>query len=405
MSAARFRTDPLGVLDELFPAAGAAAWLPGRQLVVADPEAARAVLANPNGLYEDTSDFFHTRTGVFGPREAQLAVGRRYRALLGPHLVERRDELAAAVAALPTTSRWPDAGNWLLYRHLETVLLGPETPEKVRRLVEQVVERAVLAGARERRSRAGRAVFRFRVALALGTEVERRRARGAEPPADLLDAVVGAAGADVPEAELAEVFLSSLFAIAGSIGFTVGWSVYLAGRHPEEVAGAEPGWVVREALRLWPIAWFLSRRPTRVHEVAGFEVAADDSVVVCPYLVQRHPAYWSEPDRFRPERWADGAAATGPSRAWIPFGWGPHTCAAAYLSLQLAEDVLSELFSGDRQPIVVPQETRPNVGAALAPPRYELRLEPRRHPTSLAKGGERLGEAQACRHDGAVDPA
>jgi cytochrome P450 len=209
--------------------------------------------------------------------------------------------------------------------------------------------------------------------------VERRR-RATAPPADLLDVVVGAAGEEVPAAELAEVFLSSLFAIAGSVGFTLGWSVYLAGTHPE--AELKPAWVVREALRLWPIAWMLGRRPTRRHVVAGVEVTPRDLVVVCPYLVHRHPRYWEEPERFLPERWGKGPDP----QAFIPFGWGPHTCAAASLSLSLVESALAILFESYHLDVRT-DDPRPCVGPALAPPRFSLRLTPRR-PSSQAKGGE-----------------
>jgi hypothetical protein len=81
-----------------------------------------------------------------------------------------------------------------------------------------------------------RAVFRFRVIRELARAVHDRRARRAQPPADVLDAMVAAAGSDVPAAELAELFLSFLFAVAGSVGFVLGWSVYLLGTHPRTEA-------------------------------------------------------------------------------------------------------------------------------------------------------------------------
>jgi cytochrome P450 len=131
--------------------------------------------------------------------------------------------------------------------------------------------------------------------------------------------------------------------------------------------------VVLEALRLWPVAWMLERQPTRPHEVAGVEVTARDLVVVCPYLVHRHPRYWDDPASFRPERWA----ASPDLQAFIPFGWGPHTCVAGSLSTQLVEDVLKILLDGNEL-AVTPRDTRPCAGPALAPPRFTLSLQPQR---------------------------
>lgn len=380
-SVAEFRRDPVGYLDRVFPDAGDAFWLPGRQLCVAEPAIARAVLTNDGGLYEEHSDFFHTRRGVFGSREVQMQIGRAGRALIRAYLQARTDGLADSVRrALAPASEWPDAGNQLVYRHLADALVSPDSPVRLRRTIDAVVERAVQAGARQRYSSLRRAVFRFRVGRELVRAVEQRRTRNSSrpgEPVDLLDVVAGAPG---PPAELAEVFLSFLFAVAGSVGFVFGWSVYLLGTNPR--TGAEPAWVVQEALRLWPVAWMLGRRPSRPHAVAGIEVTPRDLVIVCPYLVHRHPSYWRDPRRFRPERWSESPDP----QAFIPFGWGPHRCVAGSLSIQLVEDLLKILLA-DYELTVTPQDTRPCVGPALAPPRFTLGLVPQR-PSCQAKGGE-----------------
>ncbi len=339
--AIQFHRDPLLFLDQAFPAAGDAVWLPMRQLLLAEPAAARAVLTNDKGLYEDHSDFFHTRRGVFGPRSVQEQMGRSSRDLLRAYLAAQADQLPERIQqTLVPVSEWPDAGNRLIYRHLSAALVAPDSPDPLRRTLAEVVERSVLAGARQRYSRLTRAVFRFRVMRELARAVKERRARSAGQPADLLDVVVRAAGSDVAAAELAEVFLSFLFAVAGSVGFVLGWSLYLMGTHSR--TDAEPAWVVREALRLWPVAWLLGRRPARPHEIAGNAVTSEDEVVVCPYAVHRNPRYWDDPHSFQPERWA-----TAPDqKAFIPFGWGPHRCVAASLSMQLVEDILRIIEDG-----------------------------------------------------------
>ena len=368
--AAQFHRDPLLFLDRELSTGGDAVWLPGRQLCIGEPSAALAVLSNGEGLYQDHADFFHTRRGTFGPRSAQERIGRSARALLRAHLAAHAGELPDAVARnLLPASEWPDAGNWLVYRHFASALLAPESPARLRRMMDEVVRRGVLAGARERYSRLRRAVFRLRVVRELAKAIEQRRSRGAGPPADLLDVVAGAAGPGADAAELAEVFLSFVFAVAGSVGFVLGWSLYLLGLHPD--TNCEPAWVVREALRLWPVAWLLGARPARPHEVAGVAVTSQDEVVVCPYLVHRHPRYWDDPASFRPERWA----AIDSHQAFIPFGWGPHRCPAAALSLQLVEDVLKVIVASYHMSFTA-LDSRPFVGPALAPPRFTLGLVP-----------------------------
>jgi cytochrome P450 len=235
--------------------------------------------------------------------------------------------------------------------------------------VDQVVERAVLAGARDRYSWLARRRFRAEVTRTLCVELAARRARPRTEPADLLDVVAHAASGRTRNADLAEVFLSCLFAVAGSIGFLLGWSLYLVGTTTSEPA--HPAWVVREALRLWPVAWQFGRTPSREHRLATLTAKPADEVVVCSYLVHRDPAHWTEPDEFRPGRWAAGAG----QEAFIPFGWGPHACTGAGVATGVTETLVGLITSAYRLDVTAPA-VRPQVSAALAPPRFHLRLSP-----------------------------
>jgi cytochrome P450 len=377
-AAAAFAEDPLSFLDRSLAQGADGVWSGRREFCLGNADAARAVLANARGLYREHSDFFQAGREQFGPRSAQVEIGRRARLLLQEVVRARAARLAADVrAALATDSEWPDAGNWLAYRHLADALAAPgET--RLRRLVEEIVRRAVLAGARERQPAWRRLLFRRRAMRELGRAIAARRRRGSAEPADLLDVVVLGGRCGQPDDLLAEVYLSFVFAVAGSVGFTLGWSVYLLGTHPG--TQAEPGWIVREALRLWPVAWQLARRPVQAHEIAGTAVSPHDTVVVCPYLVHRDPRRWHEPTRFRPERWAAVSARQG--GAFIPFGYGPHRCVAASLSLRLAADLLRAMLEAG-EPQVSMHDGTPCIGPALAPPRFTLRLVPR-HASAAA---------------------
>jgi hypothetical protein len=340
-------------------AAGDDVWRVGpRRLLVANPEAARDVLGNRAGEYLDTSDFFFTRRRVFGPRPAQIAIGRLGRDLLQRHVDARRAELPGLVRERLRDSTWPDAGNLLVYEHLRDVLLRPDAPAAVHAVVDGIVRRAVLAGARERHSRLARLAFRRRATRVIEREARSRRAEA--EPSDLLGAVVAGGGPHAAPPELAEVYLSFLFATVGSIGFALGWSALLAGTHPDTAAD-EPGWIVREALRLWPVAWLFERRQR-----------TGDVVEVCTYLVQRHPRYWKRANEFVPRRWA----SPGRAPAYLPFGYGPHTCAGAAVTMSLLEDLV-RILTRDWHPVVTNAGAEPHLGPALAPPRFHLELRTR----------------------------
>jgi cytochrome P450 len=275
-------------------------------------------------------------------------------------------------AHVPAASEWPDTGNRLVYRYLRPVLLAPDSPPKLLRLLDEIVERAVLKGTSLPHSSWRRRILQFRVTLLLSGAIEARRAAGRAQPRDLLDVVARASEQRQNGAELAEVFLSFVMSISGSLGFVLGWSIYLLGTHPgREVP---PEWVVQEALRLSPVAWRLARRPAKDHQLSGINVGAAHKIVVCPYLVQRNPEYWSDPSEFRPERWATPESWRNP--AFIPFGHGPHRCIAADLSTQLASKMLEALLR-ENVLTVASDGRRPVAEPAMAPPPYSLTLRPR----------------------------
>lgn len=372
--AARFYQDPLTFLDQEFPATGDVVQTGHNEYCLGNPVDARAVLRNDEGRYREHSDFFHTRHGLFGPRSAQLKIRRASRALLRNYLATPgQGELPAFLKAnLPLVSEWPDSGNRLVFRYLLPVLLAPDSPPKLRLLLERIVETAVLANAKSRQPRWRRMILQFKTTLLLSQAIEARQALARPSPIDLLDVVAGSAEPGQKVDELAEVFLSFVFAIAGSVGFVLGWSIYLSGTHPDRKA--PPEWVVQEALRLWPVAWQLGRHPAKEHQVSGVRVSTADEVVVCPYLVHRNPEYWPEPAAYQPERWSNPEAWRNP--AFIPFGYGPHRCVAADLSSQLVSEILG-IITRSNTLTVAARDTRPTVAAAMAPPPFQLTLHPR----------------------------
>lgn len=366
------RQDELQVLPELMNARGPVFRRHQTRVYVGDPVSAKEVLANKPPRYREHSDFFYTKQGVLGPRPVQIAIGRGIRTLLQQDLDCRQANLTALVERhLVPVSYWPDAANWLLYARFGHVLLGPGSPEPLRGLIEQVVRRAVLAGAAKRRLSPDRIAFRRKVMRELTAEITARRRSGTSLP-DALGVVIQSAPLTADASQLAEVFLSCLFAVTGAIGFVLAWSVFLVATAPP-VAEFPASCIVREALRLWPVAWLFVRRPDVPHELGGIAVTPHDEVAVCNYLVHRNPAHWEAPDEFRPQRWV----ALHSSHAYLPFGWGPHSCPGAGLAVQFAEQVLTELTEGYHLSIAV-LGSRPHISAALAPAEFTIHLKPHR---------------------------
>lgn len=135
--------------------------------------------------------------------------------------------------------------------------------------------------------------------------------------------------------------------------------------------------VIREAMRLYPPGWLLSRRALRADSLGGYPVAAGSHVFICPYLLHRHPRYWDAPAAFRPERFVDGLG-TLQRFAYIPFSAGPRHCVGesfAMMEMLMHVVVMARRFAfttvGDDVPVI---ESHINLRAANG---IQLKLETR----------------------------
>ncbi|MDX1993154.1 MAG: cytochrome P450 [bacterium] len=83
--------------------------------------------------------------------------------------------------------------------------------------------------------------------------------------------------------------------------------------------------VIKEAMRLYPPAYGISRWAIAEAEVGGYTIPAKSVANVLAYNVHRDSRWWDEPLAFRPERWESGEEPRH-RYAYIPFGGGPRVC-------------------------------------------------------------------------------
>ncbi|WVZ12921.1 hypothetical protein V8G54_017451 [Vigna mungo] len=119
--------------------------------------------------------------------------------------------------------------------------------------------------------------------------------------------------------------------------------------------------VVKETLRLHPPAPLLLPRECReACEIKGYHIPAKSKVIVNAWAIGRDPNYWSEAERFYPERFNDSSIDyKGSSFEYLPFGAGRRICpgitfglinievALAYLLYHFDWKLPNEMKSGD----------------------------------------------------------
>lgn len=91
--------------------------------------------------------------------------------------------------------------------------------------------------------------------------------------------------------------------------------------------------VFMESLRMYPSAIWLPRTAGEDATLGGYPIAAGTSVLCSPYLVHHDPHAWEEPERFDPERFAEGNSQPRSRHAFMPFGLGQHMCIGQHLAL------------------------------------------------------------------------
>ena len=84
--------------------------------------------------------------------------------------------------------------------------------------------------------------------------------------------------------------------------------------------------VVTESMRLYPPAWIIGRRAIDEYRLGDYVVPRRSILVMSPYIIQRDPRFYAEPDRFFPDRWTPEFRAALPKFAYFPFGGGPRQC-------------------------------------------------------------------------------
>jgi cytochrome P450 len=102
--------------------------------------------------------------------------------------------------------------------------------------------------------------------------------------------------------------------------------------------------VAMETLRLLPPIWSNERRAALEDEIDGWHIPKGSTVVLSPYIVQRHPKFWEQPNDFLPERFLQQNPLSH-RYAYFPFGGGQRSCVGNHLAMVQLKIALGTLLS------------------------------------------------------------
>lgn len=228
----------------------------------------------------------------------------------------------------------------------------------------------------------------------LYTLIAARRANLGEPT----DMLGGLIASGMRDDLIRDQLLTMLIAGHDTSTALLAWALYLLATHPEAQARAHAeidallgrraptiidvgqltylDQVIKETLRLYPPIHLGQRIAATDIEFQDYSIPAGTRVLYSIYLSHRHKAYWPEPQRFDPERFAPDVVRQRPPYVYLPFGGGARNCIGLAFAQVEAKVVLTRIlqkyelrFAGGH--------VRPRMGATLEP-QPGVRVEVRR---------------------------
>src|SRR5262249_8737536 len=112
--------------------------------------------------------------------------------------------------------------------------------------------------------------------------------------------------------------------------------------------------VVKESLRIYPpTPALINREAVAEVEVGGYRLPRGGLFICSPYVTQRDPRWFPDPERFATDRFGPGRVEDIPEYAYFPFGAGPHVCvgnAFAMMEITLVVATLVQRFQLELMP-------------------------------------------------------
>lgn len=343
-------------------------------LLLSNPADIEQVLVRNHENFVKNSFFWRHVTAIFGQGilTSEGDTWRRHRRLIAPAFAP---PTLAAYAPVMVAMAETHVGKWrdgaLIDLHQEMMALTLRIAAKT--LFESEVEEdiATIDAALEHcmeeiRARFVRPVFipdwvplpghrRYSRGIAaiekvLARMIAERRESGVERT-DFLSRLMAArdeSGQPLSDRQLRDEAITHLLAGHETTALAMSWTWHLASRHPqvvarllEEVDSVLGGRTVTlqdiphlryteavllESMRLRPPAWGIGREAVGDCEIGGAHVPAGTTIFLAPWVVQRDPRWFDDPESFTPERWLDGLERRLPRFAYFPFGGGPRIC-------------------------------------------------------------------------------
>jgi cytochrome P450 len=187
---------------------------------------------------------------------------------------------------------------------------------------------------------------------------------------DLLDMLMESkyedTGEHMPNHLLKDEVMTIFLAGHETTASALAWTFYLISQHPEvyKKLKAEVKEIVgdgeitfqhlqqlkytkaclNEGMRLYPPVWAIGRRALEDTMVGDYLIKKDTDILMSPYIIHRHPEYWSNVEAFDPDRWETEEVKEMDKFAYFPFAAGPRMCIGNNFALFEADIIITKII-------------------------------------------------------------
>lgn len=366
-SLADFKADSLGFLTKVVREHGDIVRLrfgPVTAHLINRPEFVDHVLSRNGANYDKDTRSANRIAATTGDSllSANQTAWQRHRRLIQPAFQPRSFEnIGPVLDGLldPMLDRWQRAGTIDIVEEMMQLVIAAAikvlfssdiAPDKINKPLETIladtwrrIEASIDAPMLSRRFH--RPAFTQAVAEidAIVLDLIQNRRRTDQRPDDVLSRLIAAhdAGeAQLSDKELRDAAITLLLAGHETTANATSWAFI---RTAGGGAPADPAHIFAEAIRLYPSIWIIERRAIADETIGGFDIPRGSSVLISPYLLHRHPAFWAEPEVFDPARFANGIPR--PREGYLPFGLGQHRCVGLHLANIIATQFIARVFA------------------------------------------------------------
>ncbi|XP_015783494.1 cytochrome P450 315a1, mitochondrial [Tetranychus urticae] len=173
----------------------------------------------------------------------------------------------------------------------------------------------------------------------------------------------------IDQEELIRIIVDLFLAAADTTSHATQWALYLLSKNPEyqekilkqvESVVGKNGTVreehlkhftlvkgvIKETLRLYPVAPFISRKLDRDIVLGGYQIPANTLLAISLYTTGRDEKYWTDAKSFKPERWVreESNKKIINSHASLPFGLGIRSCVGRRVAEVQMQFLLSRII-------------------------------------------------------------